>query len=52
MQTQCNGNASISNSISSSKSISKSKLNKIEDRIHDFKKSVLTHKDFSDKDKK
>lgn len=51
MQTQCNGNASISNSISSSKSISKSKLNKIEDRIHDFKKSVLTHKDFSDKDK-
>ncbi len=30
---------------------SKSKLNKIEDRIHDFKKSVLSHKDFSDKDK-
>ena len=49
MQTQCNGNASISisNSISSSKSISK---NKITNRIHEFKNSVLSHKDFNNDD--
>ena len=31
--------------------VKKSKLNKIDDRIHDFKKSVYSHKDFNDKDK-
>ena len=49
MRPHSNGNASISisNSISSSKSISK---NKIDNRIHDFKKSVFTHKDFDKED--
>tara|TARA_R110001583_G_scaffold145582_4_gene297528 strand:- start:164 stop:859 length:696 start_codon:yes stop_codon:yes gene_type:complete len=46
MRSHSDRNASIS--ISSSKSISKSK---IKDRIHDFKKSVYSHKDFNDKDK-
>jgi uncharacterized protein YdaU (DUF1376 family) len=47
-RTHTDSNASISISSSKSKSISKSK---IEDRIHDFKKSVYSHKDFDDKDK-
>ena len=37
--------------VNESKSISKSKLNKIEDRIHEFKNSVYSQNDFSDKDK-
>ena len=47
MRKQCNGSASIS--ISSSKSISKSKSN-IDNRIHDFKKSVFTQNDFNNDD--
>tara|TARA_R110000824_G_scaffold184041_1_gene365081 strand:- start:18 stop:779 length:762 start_codon:yes stop_codon:yes gene_type:complete len=47
MKSHLNGNASIS--ISNSKSSSKSK-SKIDNRIHDFKKSVFTHKDFSNDD--
>jgi len=31
--------------------LNKTKLNKIEDRIHDFKKSVYSHKDFNNDDK-
>ena len=46
MRSHSDRNASIS--ISSSKSISKSK---IKDRIHEFKNSVYSHKDFNDKDK-
>lgn len=49
MPTQCNGSASISNSISSSSSKSISK-NKITNRIHEFKNSVLSHKDFNNDD--
>ena len=47
MPSHLNGNASIS--ISNSKSSSKSK-SKIDNRIHDFKKSVFNHKDFSNDD--
>ena len=47
MRSHSNGNAS---KVKESK-VKKSKLNKIEDRIHDFKKSVYSHKDFDDKDK-
>ena len=48
MRSHSDSNASISISSSKSKSISKSK---IEDRIHDFKKSVYSHKDFDNDDK-
>ena len=48
MRPHSDSNASISISSSKSSSISKSK---IKDRIHDFKKSVYSHKDFNDKDK-
>ena len=44
-RTQSDSNASISNSISSSKSKSK-----IKDRIHEFKNSVYSHKDFDKED--
>ena len=46
-QTHSDSNAS---KVNESK-LNKTKLNKIEDRIHDFKKSVYSHKDFNDKDK-
>jgi uncharacterized protein YdaU (DUF1376 family) len=47
-RTRTDSNASISISSSSSKSISKSK---IKDRIHEFKNSVYSHKDFDKEDK-
>ena len=47
-RTHTDSNASISISSSKSKSISKSK---IEDRIHEFKNSVYSHKDFDNDDK-
>jgi uncharacterized protein YdaU (DUF1376 family) len=48
MRSHSDSNASISISSSSSKSISKSK---IKDRIHEFKNSVYSHKDFDKEDK-
>jgi hypothetical protein len=47
MLSHSNGNAS---KVKESK-VNKTKLNKIDDRIHEFKNSVYSHKDFDDKDK-